>query len=351
MIAFFPELYEDELLYSWFARFYVQSGHLSYRATAEDLFQNKDVIPSPEFIVPLNQEAYNIVTREKRFDELIEKHTMLPYYLCFLPLERRKKAYELLMAMDRKFYDHLYMRRNKTERRQYFRYCPLCAAADRERYGETYWHRKHQLTGIDICVEHRCRLENSSAGIAAEDLRYKLIHAETVIPKKMCRNFEVSDMEMRIADYVLRVFDAAMDFENEVSPGKFLHYRLEGTPYLSIRGEQIFARKLFADLSEFYQDLPQNTIQEWWYVQKLFCGQNFHTYDICLLAIFLNIPVEDLLHRKLPEKTLQQRFDEKLRKLRSQGMTQKQAAYSMGVSIHSVKAVEEKRTRSAQRIL
>ena len=26
MIAFFPELYPDELLYSWFARYYVKAG-------------------------------------------------------------------------------------------------------------------------------------------------------------------------------------------------------------------------------------------------------------------------------------------------------------------------------------
>lgn len=200
MICFFPALYEDELLNSWFARYHVQSGHLSYRATAEDLFQNKDTIPSPEFLVPLTQDAYRAVTREKRFEELVEKHTMLPYYICFLPLDRRKRAYEQILAMDRKFYDALYIRRKKTERRQYLRYCPLCAVSDRERYGETYWHRKHQLTEIDICLEHGCRLENSSAGIAAEDLRYKLIHAETVIPKMLCGNFEVSDMELRTAD-------------------------------------------------------------------------------------------------------------------------------------------------------
>ncbi|MBR1752184.1 MAG: TniQ family protein [Ruminococcus sp.] len=38
------------------------------------------------------------------------------------------------------------------------RYCPVCAADDREKYGETYWHRVHQIPEISVCAKHRCRL-------------------------------------------------------------------------------------------------------------------------------------------------------------------------------------------------
>lgn len=227
--------------------------------------------------------------------------------------------------------------------RKYMRYCPLCAAIDRKKYGETYWHRKHQLPGVEICLEHRCRLEDSSVGITVESQRFKLIHAELVIPEDTPVNMTVSDLEYQLSEYVMKVFDADMDFEHDVSTGKFLQSRLEGTPYTSTRGEQVFARKLYAAVTEYYQDLPQYSLEAWWYVQKIFCSQNFHTYDVCLIAFFLGIPIYDLLHMTLPELTLQQRFDAQLRRLRSQGMTQKQAAEAMGVSIHAVKAVEEKR--------
>lgn len=347
MMVFFPEMYEDELAYSLFARYHVHAGHLTFRATAEDLFVNKDVIPSTEFIVPLTEEAVKMIARTMPLSEFVEKHTMLPYYTRFIPLERRKKAFDLITAMDRSFYDCLYMRKNKTEMRKYMRYCPLCAAIDRKKYGETYWHRKHQLPGVEICLEHRCRLEDSSVGITVESQRFKLIHAELVIPEDTPVNMTVSDLEYQLSEYVMKVFDADMDFEHDVSTGKFLQSRLEGTPYTSTRGEQVFARKLYAALTEYYQDLPQYTLEAWWYVQKIFCSQNFHTYDVCLIAFFLGIPIFDLLHMTLPELTLQQRFDAQLRMLRSQGMTQKQAAEAMGVSIHAVKAVEEKRYKSA----
>ena len=39
MIGFFPEFYEDELLYSLLARYYIRSGYLNYVYAAEDLFQ------------------------------------------------------------------------------------------------------------------------------------------------------------------------------------------------------------------------------------------------------------------------------------------------------------------------
>ena len=38
MIAFFPELYEDELAYSWFSRYYTKSGYLSLRYALDDLY-------------------------------------------------------------------------------------------------------------------------------------------------------------------------------------------------------------------------------------------------------------------------------------------------------------------------
>ena len=105
MIAFFPEPYADELAYSLFARYHVHSGNITFRATAEDLFQNKDAIPNPEFFAPLSEEVCSIITRSSTMEDFIAKHTMLPYYIRFLPLERRRKAMDLLLAMDRTFYD------------------------------------------------------------------------------------------------------------------------------------------------------------------------------------------------------------------------------------------------------
>ena len=346
MMVFFPEMYEDELAYSLFARYHVHAGHLTFRATAEDLFVNKDVIPSTEFIVPLTEEAVKMIARTMPLSEFVEKHTMLPYYTRFLPLERRKKAFDLMMAMDRTFYDCLYIRKNKTEMRKYMRYCPLCAAIDRKKYGETYWHRKHQLTGIDICAEHLCRLEDSPVGIASDSQRFTLNHAETVVPYDAAANQEVSAMEVQVARYVQQVFDAPMDFYNEATIGEFLHTKLEKTPYTTARGEVVFARKLFEDILAYYADFPQLTIKAWWYVQKVFCRQNYHTLDICLISYFLKVPISDLLTMQLPDMPIHEKFDYQIMTLHQQGKTYKQIAQIMGISLDAVKSIGERRYNS-----
>ena len=341
MIIFFPELYEDELAYSWFSRYHVHSGHMSYSATAMDLFGRVNVIPSPEFVVSLTDEAQGMIERLMPMERFVEKHTMFPHYARFLPADRRKNALDLMIAMDIRYNDALYKRKG----RPLMRYCPLCAAADRQRYGETYWHRKAQLSGVDICLEHRCRLEDSTMEMGVEKLKFKLIHAEFVIPQDTAANFNISDLEYRAAEYVMQVFEAPMDYKNDVLIGKFLKSRLEGTRYTSLRGEQVFARILHDDLMDFYSDLLPPTLTEWYHTQKMFCSQTFHSYDICLMAMFLGISVEDLLNPSLPEFTLQQRFDARLRLLRSQGMTQKAAAAVLGVTLETIKSLEQKRLK------
>lgn len=348
MIVYFPEIYDDELAYSVFSRYHLHTGHLTFRATAEDLFQNKDIIPSSDFIVALTEETVRLLTRKMSFATFIEKHTMLPYYIRFLPKDRRCKAFELMTRMDRSFYDALYMQQRKTERRKYLRYCPLCAATDREQYGETYWHRKHQLPGIEVCLEHSCRLEDSIVGIDSDSHRFTLAAADIAVSMDAAANMNVTKQEKQIAAYVLQVFDAPIDLQSDTAVGKFLHTKLEETRYTSARGENVYARKLYADMTEHYRELPQYSFRAWWYVQKVFCSQNFHTFDVCQIAAFLKIPVSELLTMPMPEQPLHNRFDARVFELHSQGNTYKQIAKMMGVSLDTIKAVGEKRYISTQ---
>lgn len=349
MISFFPTIYDDELAYSIFARYHLHSGHLSYVSTSADLFQKNEVIPSAEFIVPLKAEAIQMLCRTMTFGCFLEKHTMIPYYIRFLPKERRNRAFALLMNMDRSFYDSLYMRRSKLERRKHFRYCPLCAAEDREKYGETFWHRKHQLMDIDICLEHKCRLNESDVGVDSDSQRFTLTAAETVVPYDEQCNRDISDMEVKIAGYVLSVFEAPVDLENDVPIGAFLHMKLRGTPYTSARGENVYARKLYSALTDYYSGLEQYSFKAWWYVQKLFCGQNFHTFDVCLVAAFLGVPVSELLNIQISDKPLFRVFDTQIMDMRNQGLTYKQIAEEMKVSLDTVKAVGEGRYASVRK--
>lgn len=342
MIPFMPTLYEGELAYSWFARYHVHSGSMTYSMTAEALFGKKTAIPSTEFFPPLSKNLVQCIERTMSLREFAEKHTLLPYSVRFVPLERRKEAMNALVHMDRSYTDFLYLRGEKTYWKKYMRYCPLCAAEDRERYGETFWHREHQLAEVDICTIHRCRLENSSVESVCNLQRFQLIPAEIVAPYGKETNFSVTETEWKIAAMAITVLKENMDLERDVPIGDFLHFKLAGTSYLSPRGENVYARRLYEDMANFYRELPRCSLHAWWQVQKIFCGQNFHAFDICLVANFQNIPVEQLLSPELPEKPLHTQFDERLWELRRQGLTQRQTAETLGLSIHIIKETEEK---------
>jgi hypothetical protein len=44
----------------------------------------------------------------------------------------------------------------------WLRYCPLCVKEERANLGECYWHRLHQVPGVEICSKHMVFLENST---------------------------------------------------------------------------------------------------------------------------------------------------------------------------------------------
>ena len=48
---------------------------------------------------------------------------------------------------------------------QYLKYCPLCTTEDIAKFGETYWHRQHQLSEMIYCVKHQIRLVDSDVHI------------------------------------------------------------------------------------------------------------------------------------------------------------------------------------------
>ena len=345
MIAFFPEVYPDELVYSWLARYGVRSGYTHYRAIADDLFTSHTAKPNLEFVIELSQDAYEVITDAMPFESVIMQHTMFPYYARFLPIERRQKAFGQLMNMSKSFNDTLYIRRNKTQHRPWLRYCPLCAESDRKQYGEAYWHRLHQLDHIDICPVHGCHLLNSTVSSTSKESP-SLTHAELEIPQALLPVFSQNPLERQVAAYVSEVFSADLAIENAVTIGSFMHHKLEYTKYLSPRGQKRNLALLTDDFNDFYQTLPHPTLAEHWQLEKIFSNYRCHTYDICLLALFLGVPVTELVDMKLPEKTQAQLFDEEIFWLHNNGLNYRQISQKMGASYDYCK-LAAKRYRTA----
>src|SRR6267142_4115778 len=164
MIGFLPTLYDDELLYSAFARYSDLVDYPSSAAVVRDLFHDVNasaVVDFPSrlnnFIAALPQpHVYSV-------DRLIYQNTFFPFYAPFLPLSRITRLKQDMVGSHLSFAT---MRVGNTaglaKRSPFLRFCPRCSGEDRNRYRETYWHRVHQLPGVEVCHIHKVFLENTT---------------------------------------------------------------------------------------------------------------------------------------------------------------------------------------------
>lgn len=107
MLGFLPEIYPDELLYSLMSRYANRSGYLLYRAVAEELFCKPKELPNILFLNQYTDNVQSILTKNKSMDSLIQHHTMFNNYGLFLPIERKKEAYDSLLDGDRDYHQKL----------------------------------------------------------------------------------------------------------------------------------------------------------------------------------------------------------------------------------------------------
>ena len=343
MISFFPDIYPDELVYSVLSRCYEKSGFLSYTNAAQEMFKNRFEHPKPEFLNAYTGQLKDRLTCTMTAKELICAHTMFPYFARFLPCERRKDAMKAMQRQSPDIIDKLGYSVKRGLEKKYLRYCPLCAENDRAKYGEAYWHRKHQLFGVSICPEHRVFLIESPAEISSKSSPGFFSAEECIseLEPVECQN----DLQIRLAEYVAEVFDAPMDMRNKISVGEFLNSKLAGTPYQSVRGQMRNMALLEHDFREYYAELPDNWFRDLAQLQQLFNGKRSNAVEVCMLGMFLGVETKELTRMKLPKEDRTEEYDRRIAELRSQGLNYRQIAEIVGGSYDYVKAIGETQSR------
>lgn len=338
----FPPFYPDELVYSLLARYYARSGYLRYTFAAEELFERKTARPDAEFVNRYTDAAIRMMTQDDGMGHIITHHTMFHHYGRFLPADRRQKAFDSLVGMQGDHRQLLPMPKSKKGEKRCLRYCPECVKADREKRGETYWHRVHQIPEIRLCPIHKCYLVDSYvflSGKASPDL----VTAELAVDVRSETVYCENTIEKGVSEYVAQVFEADLDMASTVGIGEFLHSQMAGTPYRSVRGEQRNIALFQKDFMQYYRDLEGNEFTEIWQMQKILNGYRYNSYEICLMAMFLQVPVPDLVQMALPEKTQEQAFDETVLQLHRKGMKYPEIARRLNAPYDTVKAIGEKK--------
>ncbi|MGH4138278.1 TnsD family transposase [Clostridium sp.] len=154
MIHFFTDPYKDEFIYSAISRYHFYNGNIDFKDTIEECFGKRTIISSLEIGSPIDALAKNIGGNYTS-EYLIKNHTILPYYIPFLPIKRRAEIIkEIKYANGSGIYHKIGIIAGSVCRREGIYYCPICAQNEIEMKGEAYIHREHQLQGIYLCTHH-----------------------------------------------------------------------------------------------------------------------------------------------------------------------------------------------------
>lgn len=300
MKMYLPEIYPDELVYSWLSRYFVCSGCTNNRMLLSQLLYSKSNNPSIEFIGHLNEAAEQQITQVYSMDNLILNHTMFPQYARFMPADKRDVA---LAELKRYCDPHkVFTILPRNDRELWLKYCPLCVAEDRKKYGETYWHRVHQVRNMLICPTHRCKLVNSEVDIRSEKI-FAFNPAEMAISN--VDPVLVDNMEqIKFAKYVSDLFNMNITNSNESNIKAAIYNAITKTKYM--KGKHRKMAQFSEDLQSYFMEIGMNTIVSIYQIQKVILKESNEFTAICQIAYFLNINPTELLESEVAEEIVMQ---------------------------------------------
>lgn len=308
MIRIFPTPYPDEILYSVFARFADMMCFTDLKDVHRQLFGTA----SARAVVDLPTRMDAVVARlpGQRFtcEQLILQHTLYPYYAPFMPKERAERLKDLMCGNGGQGTHTLAgIIASVVQRPSRLRYCPACVLEDREVYGEEYWHRVHQLPGVEVCPKHGVFLVASSVPTSAQRTphAYRPLSGETTstVATPVNRKSRNDQLLLQIATDSQLLLNRYL-----ISPGiEVLHERIKEflalKGWLSQGGRYVRAAELYSEFSALYTRsllqrlnirIDEEGRDHWLYRLIRNPRRSQHPLQYILLCRFLGVSVEDL---------------------------------------------------------
>lgn len=182
MIASFRDPHPDELLYSAWARYGDQVRYPYKTRVLQELFGSGKIRPNIDFPCYLKYFIDNLPP-EHGFtaDYFIDHHTLLPFYGAFFPSERLQSIKEQMNSSNPEGLHYGLGISRGIPIPSWLRYCPGCVEEDRVQFGECYWHRLHQVPGVELCPIHSLLLEQSLLPMRGDENGRGLVSAEQAI--------------------------------------------------------------------------------------------------------------------------------------------------------------------------
>lgn len=106
---------------------------------------------------------------------------MFPYAVAYMAPETQEQLTSKALAPRLRKDSLSSITKNVSHGIDYRRICKKCIADDMQQYGESYWHRKHMLPGVHVCLLHGELLFDTSIG-----LRGRSHLSSVVLPHEVC---------------------------------------------------------------------------------------------------------------------------------------------------------------------
>lgn len=180
-LGYFPIPYPDEVLYSVIARAKSRLGIEAARTFVFELFGTihiRAVLDMPSHLDAMATAlppGYPLSV-----DDWIDDHTLLPFYAPFVQPEKLPGIRAAMRGAGKhRINPKIGAMSHRVPVAEQLRYCPACVEADRAAYAEAYWHRVHQLPGVEVCPHHNCWLQTSAVSVRGERKKHLYIAAES----------------------------------------------------------------------------------------------------------------------------------------------------------------------------
>jgi len=309
-VNFFPIPYPDELLYSTLARYCMRSGNIREIHNFEDLFGTRNCIAAMELPTQLDALIKNMPVSTKYTAEyFIYNHTLFPFLAAFIPQERADKIIQTMRNGEGAVsYIRIGLISNSINLNKYFRFCPECFKEDIERFGEPYWHRSHQITGVFVCLKHKIPLCDSTELIRAGN-RQRFIsasHENCIVEKEISYSNDLMEKMLLMGEDAEILLNNQFGFKDGEWFKSQFRVKLIEKGYARMNN-YIHQKRLKQDFVDFYGHeylaLVQSpvSVNSGGWLPDMVRNNDRTTYSIryLLLARFLGIPVADLFNTKL----------------------------------------------------
>jgi Tn7-like transposition protein D/TniQ len=203
MIGFFTDPFPDELLYSACARYHRKARNISKATTSLYLFGDERIKMVVDFPTRLGHLAAQLPPNTYSVDILIDDHTLLPVFLPFTGAQQVKKLRGFMKGQGGLGIHGKIGLLTSGIRLKNLRFCVGCAEEDRRSCGQPYWHRLHQVPGVEVCPTHSLTVCESDVPMRSFSSYQGLITAKEAIAnlppdKKTPRTLNPSNHEDRI---------------------------------------------------------------------------------------------------------------------------------------------------------